>query len=113
MNPFIHLPSHRTIVCVGPKCKYAILPVHVDSHLSDPRHNYNREQREQVAQQISQIEGLIQDTRGLESFAFPEPASPAIPELKPAKEGLQCIECRYICCHIAKMQKHCKDAHQW
>jgi hypothetical protein len=46
--------------------------------LSDARHNYSREQREQVIQEISQIEGLIQDARGLESFAFPKPSSPAL-----------------------------------
>jgi len=113
MNPFIHLPDYHVIVCVGPKCKYAVLPIHVDSHLSDARHNYSKEQREQVIQEISQIGGLIQDTRGLESFTFPKPTSPAIPELKPAKEGLQCKECWYICCHIAKMQKHCKEVHEW
>ena len=83
MNPFIHLPNFRVIVCAGPKCKYAILPIHVDSHLSNPRHDYNKEQREQVVQEISQIDGLIQDTKGLESFKFPKPSSPAIPELKP------------------------------
>ena len=85
MNPFVHLPNFRIIVCTGQKCKYAVLPIHVDRHLSDPRHNYNKEQREQVVQEISQINGLIQDARGLESFAFPEPTSPAIPELNTAK----------------------------
>ena len=113
MNPFIHLPNYHVIVCIGPKCKYAILPVHVDSHLSDARHNYSKEQREQVIQDIGQIGGLIQDTRGLDSFTFPKPTSPAIPELKPAKEGLQYKECKYICCHIAKMQKHYKEVHEW
>jgi hypothetical protein len=59
MNPFIHLPDYHVIVYARPKCKYAVLPIHVDSHLSNVRHNYNREQREQVIQQINQIEGLI------------------------------------------------------
>jgi hypothetical protein len=111
MNPFTHLPDFHVIVCTGPKCKFAVLPIHVDSHLSSLHHNYNKEQREQVIEEISQIKGLIQDIRGLGLFAFPEPTSPAIPELKPAKEGLQCTECKYICCYIAKMQKHCKDVH--
>ena len=55
MNPFIHLPNYRVIVCEGPECKYAILPIHVNRHLSDSRHNYNKEQREQVIKEISQI----------------------------------------------------------
>ena len=113
MNPFTHLPNYRAIVCLGQKCKYAVLPIHVDSHLSSPHHNYNKEQREQVVQEISQIEGLIQDARELESFTFPEPTNPAIPELKPAQEGLKCIVCTYICCHKVRMQRHCKEVHQW
>ena len=90
-----------------------MLPIHVDSHLSSPHHNYNKEQREQVVQEISQIEGLIQDTKGLKSFAFLEPTSLAIPKLKLAKEGLQCIECRYICCNKVKMRDYCKVVHNW
>ena len=113
MNPFIHLPNYHVIVCAGPRCKYAVLPVHVDSHLSDARHNYSKEQREQVIREIGQIEGLIQGTRGLESFEFPTPSSPAIPELRPAKEGFQCKQCGYICCNKVKMRDHCKDIHQW
>jgi len=31
MNLFIHLPDYRVIVYTGPKCKYAVLPIHGDS----------------------------------------------------------------------------------
>jgi hypothetical protein len=113
MNPFIHLPDYHVIVCLGPRCKYAILPVHADSYLREERHNYSKEQREQVIQEISQIGGLIQDTRGLESFTFPKPSSLAIPELKLAKKGLQCIQCGYICCNPVNMRDHCKVVHEW
>ena len=113
MNPFIHLPDYRIIVYTGPKCKYAILPIHVDSHLSDSRHNYNKEQREQVIQEISQIKGLIQDKRGLESFTFPQPSSPAIPELKAAKPNrFKCQLCKYVICHRQLIQDHCQKVHK-
>ena len=113
MNPFIYLPSFCAIVCIGLECKYAVLPIYVDSHLSHPRYNYNREQREQVVREIGQIDGLIQDARGLESFEFPKLSSLAIPKLRVAKEGLQCIQCKYICCNKVKMQDHCKVLHNW
>jgi hypothetical protein len=113
MNPFIHLPKYRVIVCTGLECKYAVLPIYVDSHLRDPRHDYDKEQQEQVVQEISRIDGLIQNARGLELFTFPEPTSPAIPELNPAKEGLQCVQCGYICCNPVKMRDHCKGVHNW
>src|SRR3984893_13282455 len=98
MNPFVHLTDFHIIVYIGQKCKYAMLPIHMDSHLSSPHHNYNKEQQEQVIQEISQIEGLIQDTRGLESFTFPKPTKLAIPELRVAmSDRLQCKQCPYIC----------------
>lgn len=108
----IHSFARLSCYCMystRPQCKYAVLPIHVDSHLSDVRHNYNKEQQEQVILEISQIEGLIQDAKGLESSAFPKPSSLAIPELKPAmSDGLQCRQCLYICRNKRKMQGHCK-----
>ena len=112
MNPFIHLPNYRVIICAGPECKYAILPIHVDRHLSNSRHNYNKEQREQVIKEIFQIQGLIQDTKGLESFVYPKSTSPAIPELKaPKTNGLKCQSCEYVICHPRLIQEHCRTVH--
>ena len=113
MNPFVHLPEHGVIICTGKKCKYAVLPDYINSHLSSSHHNYNQEQRKQVIQEIQQIPQLIQNARGLASFQFPEPTCPAIPQLQPAKSGLQCKTCRYICCNRVKMRDHCKAVHQW
>src|SRR5277367_4023381 len=31
----------------------------------------------------------------------------------PAKEGLQCNRCKYICCSKVKMRDHCKAVHKW
>ena len=114
MNPFIHLPNYRVIVCTGPECKYAVLPIHVGQHLSSTRHNYNKEQREQVIKEIGQIGGLIQDQKGLESFTFPQPSSPAIPELKAANpSGFKCRLCKYVICHRQLIQDHCRKVHKW
>ena len=113
MNPFVHLPKYYVVVCTGKECKYAVLPVYVDSHLSSSHYNYNQEQRIQVIQEIQQIPGLIQDARGLQWFQFPAPSSPAIPELKPAREGFQCKTCRYICSNQVKIRDHCKATHKW
>jgi hypothetical protein len=48
MNLFIHLPKHRIAVCTSKECRYAMLLVHINSHLSSTYHNYNLEQRKQV-----------------------------------------------------------------
>jgi hypothetical protein len=108
MNLFIYLSDYNVIVCTGQTCRYTVLPIHIDSHLSSSRYNYNKEQREQIIQEIHKIERLIQDTRGLESFTFPEPTSPAIPELKaPKLNGLKCQLYRYMICHRQLIQNHC------
>jgi hypothetical protein len=57
MNPFVHLPEYHVVVCTGKECRYAVLPVHVDSHLSSPHHGYNPEQRKQVIQEVRQFPG--------------------------------------------------------
>jgi Orsellinic acid/F9775 biosynthesis cluster protein D len=101
------------LVCTGKECKYAVLPIHINSHLSSACHNYNPEQRKHVINEVQQIPGLIRDTRELQWFQFPEPSSPAIPELKPAKEGFQCKTCRYICCTQVGVRNHCTAVHQW
>jgi hypothetical protein len=112
MNLFIHLPNYHVIVYARLKYKYAVLPIHVDSHLSDACYNYNKEQQEQVIQQINQIKGLIQDAKGLKSFAFPKPSSLAIPKLKLAmSDRLQYKQCLYICWNKQKMQRHCREVH--
>lgn len=114
MNPFVHLPEYHVIVCSGQKCKYAVLPVHINSHLGSPHHNYNREQRDQVIREIQQIPELIQDVRGLATFQFPAPTSPAVSELQAVMpNGLQCRSCSYICQTERRMRAHCTDKHQW
>jgi hypothetical protein len=113
MNLFVHLVEYHVIVCTGKECKYTVLPSYIDSHLSSSHYNYNREQRKQVLQEIEQIPGLIQNTTRLASFQFLEPTSPAIPELKPAKDTLQCTMYRYICCNQVGIRNHCTAVHQW
>jgi hypothetical protein len=114
MNPFVHLPKYHVVVCTGKECQHAVLPVHIDRHLSSPHHNYNIEQRKQIVQEVQQIPGLIQDGTGLQWFRFPEPSSPAIPELRAVQhDGLKCRTCGYICRNQIKMRDHCKSVHKW
>jgi hypothetical protein len=114
MNPFVHLPEYHVVVCTGKECKYAVLPSHIDSHLNRSHHNYNQVQRKQVVQEIQQVEGLIQDVGGLQSFKFPKPNNPAIPELRSAMpDGLQCRSCSHICRNERQMRAYCAGKHQW
>jgi hypothetical protein len=110
---FIHLPEYQVIVYTGPECKYAVLPIYIDSHLSSLCHNYSKEQQEQVIQQIDQIQELIQNNKELGLFKFSKPSSPAIPELRAVmSDRLQYRLYSYICQNEHQMQAYCKDVYR-
>jgi hypothetical protein len=113
MNPFIHLSQYSVIVCK--KCKYAILPSQIDAHLSNKKkHRYSKEERQSIIQEVAKLPGLIQSEAQLEAFVFPQPNSPAIPELKAAKpNGLKCRLCAYVVCHRQLIQEHYRTVHGW
>jgi hypothetical protein len=113
MNLFVYLPEYHVVVCTGKECRHAVLPIYIDSHLSSPHYSYNTEQYKQVVQEVQQVPGLIQDRRELQWFVFPEPSSPAIPELRTVQQdGLKYRTCRYICCNQVKIQDYCKTVYQ-
>ena len=100
INLFVYLPNFCIIVYTGQKCKYTVLPIYIDCHLSSLYYNYNKEQQKQVVQEISQIDKLIQNARELELFVFPELTSLAIPELNIAKPNrLKYQLYRYVICY--------------
>ena len=89
MEPFVHLPEYRIIVCT--ECKHAVLPGHVDTHLKDPdKHNAGNEERERICQKMQQIEVRTKRTE-FNKISFPPPNRPPIPILQePRKDGLKC-----------------------
>jgi uncharacterized protein (DUF2225 family) len=90
MNPFIHLPKYSVVVCK--KCKYAVLPSQIDTHLKNrKKHGYDKGQRQAIIQEVAKIPGLIQSEVQLEAFQFPPKTAIGIPELKaPRPNGLKC-----------------------
>ena len=90
MEPFVHLPEYRIIICV--ECKHAVLPSHVDAHLKDEnKHNASKEEQERIYQEVQQIEGLIEERAELNKISFPPPSNPPISILQePRKDGIQC-----------------------
>jgi uncharacterized protein (DUF2225 family) len=67
MNPFIHLPKYHVIICQ--KCKYAVLPSQIDTHLSNrEKHGYDKDQRQAIIQEVARVPGLILSEAQLEAF---------------------------------------------
>lgn len=120
MDPFVHFPVQRVIVCSA--CKHAVLPNAVDSHLGDrDTHNMPKEDREGIIQEIQAIDGLITDRAELNRLVFPPARSPPIPVLQePRTDGKQCQfpkqdgqPCGLISCQVRKIQEHCRAVHKW
>jgi hypothetical protein len=113
MNPFIHLPRYLVIVCN--KCKYAVLPSQIDTHLKNKKkYRYSKEERQIIIQEVVKIPGLIQGDVLLEAFQFPPKTAVGIPKLKaPRRNGLKCRSCEYVICHPRSIQEHCRAVHGW
>ena len=111
MEPFIHLPQYRVIVCR--QCKYAVLPSQIDAHLSSKKHGLGKDQRQRIVREVGKVLGLIWNERQLETFQFPPATAIAIPELRAARrDGLKCRLCKYVICHRQLIQEHCRTVHQ-
>lgn len=120
MDPFVHFPSQRVVVCS--QCKHAVLPSHINTHLRDEdKHNMPQEDRTRIIEQVQAIEGLITDQAELHQLVLLLASSPPIPELQPPRtNGMQCQlqdeaqrPCRFIICNEDEIRKHCRKKHGW
>ncbi|KAK6593640.1 hypothetical protein H4I95_11032 [Botrytis cinerea] len=120
MDPFVHFPVQGVVVCS--ECKYAVLPSHINAHLKDEgKHKAVKVGREHIVHEIQAIRGLKTKTAELNHLVFPPIGNPPIPILQqPRKDGLKCqlqneygTPCQYIACQLQKIQKHCRQVHQW
>jgi hypothetical protein len=94
MEHFIHLPEFRVIICK--KCQYAVLPSHIDTHFAAKPHKLDKKERQRVAEEVLEINGLIgnEETLRRSEFEFPLATSTPITALgKLEEKGLQCTVC--------------------
>ena len=120
MDPFVHFPSQRVVVCS--QCKHAVLPSNINTHLrNEDKHNMPQEDRTRIVEQVQAIGGLITDRVELNQLVLPLASSPPIPELQPPRtNGMQCQlqdeaqrPCRFIICNEDEIRKHCRKKHGW
>ena len=114
MEYFTHLPDFQVIICK--ECQHAVLPSHINAHFAaKPQHGLGKKERERIAEEVAEINGLIGNEETLRrcEFPFPPNTSKPIPALAEARrDGVQCTnaangrECGYICCSVKKMQEH-------
>jgi hypothetical protein len=71
MEHFIHLPEFQVIICK--KCKYRVLPSHIDAHFASKAHKLERSKRRRIADEVAEINGLIGNEETLARSEFPSP----------------------------------------
>ncbi|KFY68109.1 hypothetical protein V496_01286 [Pseudogymnoascus sp. VKM F-4515 (FW-2607)] len=104
MEHFIHLLEFQVIICK--KCKYCVLPSHIDTHFASKAHKLERNERRRIADEVAEINGLIGNEETL---------ARRLPE----ENALQCTlpiagePCTYICCMPRQMRAHCMEEHGW
>jgi hypothetical protein len=72
------------VVCT--RCRYTVLPGHIDTYLKDTKtHKIPKQDRQAITQEIQRLLGLVTDRLVLNQLVFPLANSPVIPELQPAR----------------------------
>jgi hypothetical protein len=81
-------------IVVCRECKYAVLPSQIDIHFATKLYKLDKKERQRIAEQVSEINGLIgnEETLRRSEFLFPLATSAPIAALAKLEEnGLQCI----------------------
>ncbi|KAK3669171.1 hypothetical protein LTR78_010947 [Recurvomyces mirabilis] len=112
---FRHAPEHRVIVCR--KCRYAPVPDQIQRHLKDHHPQISVEQRGEIALTVESLPDLA---RRPQDVIYPPDSRAPIDGLGVLFECLRCTwreptgrRCRYACRAVKRMQRHCKEEHQW
>jgi len=112
MEPFVHLPTLRVVVCK--LCQFAIVTDEAVAHLRVQHPEIAASKRKDIAAAVQRVPSIIRSQTDLVGYTFPGRQSPPIPYIKPPEtDGLKCIQCPYISRRPRKIQEHCRQAHEW
>jgi len=103
---FHFLTAQRVLVCK--QCRYATWPDEIPKHLAGKAHTVKRDEIDTIRQELREYQGLAT----IELFEFPPKTNSAIRELLPAKQGMACKECSYVCSTSERMRLHHRS-HGW
>ncbi|KAK4120443.1 hypothetical protein N657DRAFT_648938 [Parathielavia appendiculata] len=95
MEPFVHLPQHRVVICK--RCRFACVANEVPAHLRTRHADVPVAERHAIARAVQQLPDIIRTQEDLAGFEFPPPTSEAIPFLGPSRpDGLKCRHARKV-----------------
>lgn len=120
MDRFVHLRDYRLMVCQDERCRYAVLPNQLGTHLAGVKHRLLPAERQAVRCEIASWGDLFQNESDLEGLRVPCNVPAAFPCLTTYTDGKRCRHvnaagesCLYICRDRSMMQKHCRTQHGW
>ena len=111
MDPFIHIPKFRVVVCST--CKYACVANNVENHLTRYHTSLQLGYRKKITKAIQQL-NVFKTPQSLADFQFPSPTANPLPFLRPPKLNrfaCQDQDCSYIAHSLGQIQNHCRDIH--
>ena len=87
MDHFNHLLEFRIVVCK--KCKYRVLPSHIDSHFVAKPYKLSKKEQQKIEEEVLEIDRLIgnKETLCRSDFAFLLPMSMPITTLDKLEEN--------------------------
>lgn len=108
-------PLHRIIRCK--KCRYAVVPIQVETHLARKHSRLSKSQRRSI---VAVVDGLPELARRENEVVYPDPCDRRVDGFPVWYDGLRCkwkdgngVQCRSLYRTVHSIQQHCKQAHQW
>jgi hypothetical protein len=114
MLPFIKLTEFPFVICTV--CRYAYVTKEVEPHLKKHHKGIKAAARREIAQQVEDLPGMIEDRRGLLTWQKPPPTTDPIPHIQPpVADNLGCSEegCLFVVGTPRGMQEHYRNEHRW
>jgi superfamily II DNA helicase RecQ len=114
MDPFVKLPEFPFVICRI--CRFAYVANEIEPHLKKHHKGIEAAARREIANQVQNIAGIIENQRGLSTWPKPPPTIDPIPFIQvPATDKLGCSEegCLYVTGTARGMQGHYRREHGW
>ncbi|KAL1972774.1 hypothetical protein VTN31DRAFT_7188 [Thermomyces dupontii] len=111
---FEYLPQYRVLVCRV--CRVAVVDCMLAGHLrSDQHKSFLHDDSKKLNRYLDYFSEFPQRISQIRELQIPQTPVPVIEQLAPPIPAYQCDfgDCRCVMKSIGRIQKHCREEHQW